>query len=440
MAASAGDRRGGGAGGGLSAMRNYAKAAAALAFTAYWYRECVRPLLYQPHYLALSFAIVPVVRWHHRRGGFASYAGTVTADAPSLAAVAKQELRNVAADWTAPLLCCARAHAVPLKRTYVDLFAAASALPSYASIGPLGLSRVIRGQLWFPVTQIGEIGHTLAIFSRWRGGALLCADALVLLLIFVAYMLLRHLANTLAHRFFAHRCFKTSRWFTWVLAAFCNTGTRCMWWSSVHRHHHRHCDDDDDPHSPARCGFGYAYLGWLFDRANFGARVQHLKDWEADAPELFAIELLYADRAHDFVDDRLLGPAKMFAAWYFVDPTDFVVTRFGELTVTAATLGSAFAVQMNLLFNAYSHDEHRGDKCAGGRCAAWDIPFRWFGLLSGGESHHARHHQHPTLACNAPAHLAHQDWVFGVILLLERCGLVWDVRKAPREAAKGKPD
>ena len=154
----------------------------------------------------------------------------------------------------------------------------------------------------------------------------------------------------------------------------------------------------------------------------------------------FAIELLYADRAHDFVDDRLLGPAKMFAAWYFVDPTDFVVTRFGELTVTAATLGSAFAVQMNLLFNAYSHDEHRGDRCAGGRCAAWDIPFRWFGLLSGGESHHARHHQHPTLACNAPAHLAHQDWVFGVILLLERCGLVWDVRKAPREAAKGKPD
>ena len=71
------------------------------------------------------------------------------------------------------LRCCARAHAVPLKRTYVDLFAAASALPSYASVGPLGLSRVIRGQLWYPVTQIGEIGHTLAIFSRWRGGALL---------------------------------------------------------------------------------------------------------------------------------------------------------------------------------------------------------------------------------------------------------------------------
>ena len=133
MAASAGDRRGGGAGGGLSAMRNYAKAAAALAFTAYWYRECVRPLLYQPHYLALSFAIVPVVRWHHRRGGFASYAGTVTADAPSLAAVAKQELRNVAADWTAPLLCCARAHADMPGRS--DTFAASggSAASGYPS-------------------------------------------------------------------------------------------------------------------------------------------------------------------------------------------------------------------------------------------------------------------------------------------------------------------
>ena len=45
-----------------------------------------------------------------------------------------------------------------------------------------------------------------------------------------------------------------------------------------------------------------------------------------------------------------------------------LLTGFPPSTLTAddsaalaATLGSAFAVQMNLLFNAYAHDEHRAD-------------------------------------------------------------------------------
>ena len=173
MAASAGDRRGGGAGGGLSAMRNYAKAAAALAFTAYWYRECVRPLLYQPHYLAFFYRPRRPMAPPPRR--ICIVRGPVTADAPSLAAVkAGAAQRRGRLDRAAPLL---RAPPTVLPNAPCRPFAAASALPSYASIGPLGLSRVIRGQLWYPVTQIGEIGHTLAIFSRWRGGALLCADA-----------------------------------------------------------------------------------------------------------------------------------------------------------------------------------------------------------------------------------------------------------------------
>jgi len=396
-----------------------AKSAASLVFTACWYYKCGRALLYAPHHVAASLVSVIVIRWYHRR-----------AAAPAtLVAVAREELRGIASDWTAPLANCARAHAVSWKRLYVDLCASASALPSYANLGPLGLGRMIHGSMWLPAMQVADAGHALLIFSRWRG-ALVCIDALVLLLIFAAYMLLTHLANTLAHRFFAHRCFKTSRVFTWLLAAFCNTGTRCMWWSSLHRHHHRHSDGKEDPHSPVQCGVAYAYLGWLFDRHNFRTRVEHMRDWQADAPELFALELLAAGEAQDVVDATLLRPARALAAWWFVDPTDFVVHRFGDMARDAASAGGAFAVQMNLLFNAYAHDEHRADH-AGRGGAAWDIPARWFGLLSSGEAHHARHHLHPTLACNSP-HGAQEDWVFGAILLLERCGLVWEVRRRPK--------
>ncbi|EOD11981.1 hypothetical protein EMIHUDRAFT_120221 [Emiliania huxleyi CCMP1516] len=324
-----------------------AKSAASLVFTACWYYKCGRALLYAPHHVAASLVSVIVIRWYHRR----------TAAPATLVAVAREELRGIASDWTAPLANCARAHAVSWKRLYVDLCASASALPSYANLGPLGLGRMIHGSMWLPAMQVADAGHALLIFSR-------------------------------------------------------------------------HSDGKEDPHSPVQCGVAYAYLGWLFDRHNFRTRVEHMRDWQADAPELFALELLAAGEAQDVVDATLLRPARALAAWWFVDPTDFVVHRFGDMARDAASAGGAFAVQMNLLFNAYAHDEHRADH-AGRGGAAWDIPARWFGLLSSGEAHHARHHLHPTLACNSP-HGAQEDWVFGAILLLERCGLVWEVRRRPK--------
>src|SRR5689334_14243706 len=44
------------------------------------------------------------------------------------------------------------------------------------------------------------------------------------------------------HRYFAHRAYKTSRWFQAVLAFF---GSMCvqkgaLWWAAHHRHHHAH--------------------------------------------------------------------------------------------------------------------------------------------------------------------------------------------------------
>ena len=54
------------------------------------------------------------------------------------------------------------------------------------------------------------------------------------------------------HRYFAHRAYKTSRWFQFVLALF---GTLAgqngpLWWVGHHIHHHRYADQDDDIHSP----------------------------------------------------------------------------------------------------------------------------------------------------------------------------------------------
>ena len=61
------------------------------------------------------------------------------------------------------------------------------------------------------------------------------------------------------HRYFAHRAYKTSRWFQFVLAwigcAAMQKGP--LWWASHHRQHHRNSDQEDDPALPrssGRCG------------------------------------------------------------------------------------------------------------------------------------------------------------------------------------------
>ena len=54
------------------------------------------------------------------------------------------------------------------------------------------------------------------------------------------------------HRYFAHRGYKTSRWFQFVLAWLGASALQRgpIWWAGHHRLHHKHSDTEDDPHSP----------------------------------------------------------------------------------------------------------------------------------------------------------------------------------------------
>src|SRR2546421_10701109 len=54
------------------------------------------------------------------------------------------------------------------------------------------------------------------------------------------------------HRYFAHRSYKTSRLFQFVLACLGCTALQKgpLWWAAQHRRHHRHSDTEQDAHSP----------------------------------------------------------------------------------------------------------------------------------------------------------------------------------------------
>ena len=67
------------------------------------------------------------------------------------------------------------------------------------------------------------------------------------------------------HRYFAHKSYKTSRWFQFVIAFMAQTSAqkRALWWAAHHRHHQRHSDQPEDTHSMKLYGFWYSHVGWI---------------------------------------------------------------------------------------------------------------------------------------------------------------------------------
>src|SRR5438045_1585364 len=131
--------------------------------------------------------------------------------------------------------------------------------------------------------------HFGTVLAFWRG-----ADA-GLVAMAVAFYLVRMFAITAGyHRYFAHRSFKTSRAFQFLLAFLGTAATQKgpLWWAASHRKHHRYSDTPQDLHSPRQRGFWHAHIGWWFGTANDATDVKWIGDF-ARYPELRFLDRWY---------------------------------------------------------------------------------------------------------------------------------------------------
>ena len=87
------------------------------------------------------------------------------------------------------------------------------------------------------------------------------------------------------HRYFAHRTYKTSRVFQFLLALLAQSSAQkgALWWAAHHRTHHKLSDKPGDPHNSRR-GFWYSHIGWILDHSD-GTDYAKVKDL-AKYPEL----------------------------------------------------------------------------------------------------------------------------------------------------------
>ncbi len=267
--------------------------------------------------------------------------------------------------------------------------------------------RRARSRLWNGLTfarraaslGVVHVGAVAAFFvtSFWWEWALL-----------FVFLYIRGLLVTVAfHRYFSHRSFKTSRLVQFLMGFFgcANQQNGPGWWAAHHRLHHRHSDEPEDVHSPFHGGILWAYGGWVF------ARLEE-PDWDGVRDLRRFPEVVWMDRWPEVSGLLLAGLCWWFGGW-------------GLLCVSFC-LSAVITFHVTSTFNVIGH------LVGSRRYPTGDHSRNSFllSVLTLGDGWHNNHHHYP--------HAAHSgffwwevDASFRVIRLMERVGLVWDVRRVP---------
>lgn len=226
--------------------------------------------------------------------------------------------------------------------------------------------------------------------------------------VFVAALALHFmggLGTTVAyHRAIAHKSVKLHPVVRQVLIFFAmlNGSGAPLSWAAYHRLHHAKSDTPEDISSPRVGGFWWSHLRWLWQAGGPPIR-RYCRDIDTPAYRLWTrvqIPIL--------VLSFFLGAPFGLAAFLWIGPARLV-----------------FALHAQCFVNSVCH--LRPD-AAPGEATARNVA--WLSLMHvfQGENWHQNHHDRPGSARLGwtPAQL---DVGWYVILLLERAGLAWDVRR-----------
>jgi stearoyl-CoA desaturase (delta-9 desaturase) len=271
-----------------------------------------------------------------------------------------------------------------------------------------------------PVAALG-----LVVWQVW-GDFLRWSDLIVFAIMYVA----TGLGVTVGfHRHFTHRSFKAKQPVRATLAVLGSAAIEgpIISWVADHRKHHTFSDQEGDPHSPhvgheggfrgALKGLFHAHVGWLFIHTQRGARKRYARDLVEDPV------ISFVDRT--FLVWALGGLAAAFALGYALGGTlDAALTGLLWGGGVRMLVVHHVTYSINSLCHVFgrrpfeTRDESRN--------------LAWLAIPSMGEAWHNNHHAFPTSAVHGLGRWQ-VDLSAGVIRLLERLRLVWDVQRPTEE-------
>ena len=217
------------------------------------------------------------------------------------------------------------------------------------------------------------------------------------------------------HRYFAHRAYKTSRVFQFILGFIAQSSMQSglIWWASKHRDHHKFVDTPKDVHSPREYGFWFSHLGWIFN-----SQAQHT-DY-SNVPDITRYpELVWLNKYH-WVPGTIMG----FTVWLFAGWSGLVV---GFVMSTVVLWHSTFAI--NSLAHVYGKQRYlTGDDSRNNF---------WLALLTLGEGWHNNHHYYMS-SVRQGFYWWEVDITYYLLKLLSWFGLVWDLKEPPAHVRDGQ--
>lgn len=242
--------------------------------------------------------------------------------------------------------------------------------------------------------HLAAIVGVLALGWSWRGVALALA----------LYAPRMFFATAGYHRYFAHRSYRTSRVFQFLLAlgAVASGERGVLWWASTHRRHHRLSDRPGDAHSP-REGFWWAHMGWMLSRENEATDLAAVKDL-ARFPELRLLERFW------MIPPIAAGALTLALGGAFGLVWGFLVAQvlFWHGTFTVNSLAHVFGTR-----RFATRDDSRN---------TW-----WLALPTFGEGWHNNHHHRPGVVRQG-VRWWELDVSYLILRALASVGLVWDLR------------
>lgn len=259
----------------------------------------------------------------------------------------------------------------------------------------------------------------IAFFAITTAGAVIGAPlyiqhfgiSLSEVLLFLFFVLATGFAITVGyHRLYAHRAFKANKAVQFLVLFFGSAAFEqsALTWCSGHRDHHRYVDTDLDPYSIKK-GFWYAHIGWM----------TLWKQWPdyRNVKELLGNRLVRHQHHH-------------YVAWGM---TAGILLPLLLGALSGHGLGAlvfSVCVRLTLVYHATF--------CINSVChtfgkATYDIHAtardHWLvAFLTNGEGYHNFHHRFPTDYRNG-IRWYHWDPSKWMIALLEKLGLVWNLRR-----------
>jgi len=222
------------------------------------------------------------------------------------------------------------------------------------------------------------------------------------------------------HRYFSHRSYQTTRLFQFFLALLGTTAGQKgpLSWVTSHRRHHQYADTEKDPHSPVRKGWLYAHVGWLL-KSNALPTGKSIEKEFNGYPEIIFLNRFYSLGFIGYIVGLYL-----FAQWVNI-MFPYMEVSPGRIIVWCGILSTLFILHGTCLINSIGHreDQENVDAKDNSRNQLFLYP------IALGENWHHNHHKFPSSA-NAGVEDGQIDLVFYQIKMLEKLGLVWDVKDA----------